>query len=294
MSAQAPDSAPKTTSPPKMRFAEAIAGGAAGSLTVLLLHPLDTLKTVLQSAQGAHTNRAALRSLLASGGFSALYRGAVPALLGTASAWAVYFQTAYALRGGTSPGSALAPGGFSRDFAIGATAGVVSALSTNPIWVVKTRSQVQNENTSTVNIVRFIARNEGYHAFYRGLGPSIWLVMNGAIQFTLYERFKDLLRPVDAVDGPTSAVHSLIASTASKLVASVTTYPLQVVRTRMQERSAQKRGYTTIPKAALKLFHIDGVRGFYRGIAANIVRVLPATAVTFVTYEQVLNFLQAT
>lgn len=294
-----PPARPKTTDlqRPKMRFAEAIAGGTAGALTVLLLHPLETVKTVLQSTHGLKSHREAFRTLFNSGGAGALYRGVVPALIGAASAWAIYFQTAYALRGGSTPGAALAPGGFSRDFAVGTAAGVVSAVLTNPIWVVKTRLQLHEGRIGAAAAARAIARSEGFRAFYTGLAPSIWLVMNGAIHFTIYERVKDALRSgvipalPPAVDGSTSPAHSLLASTMSKLVASVATYPLQVVRTRMQEKRAVEKGYASMPKAGLSVLKTEGVRGFYRGLTANVARVLPSSAITFVTYEQVLAFL---
>jgi solute carrier family 25 folate transporter 32 len=40
-----------------------------------------------------------------------------------------------------------------------------------------------------------------------------------------------------------------------------------------------------------KIWKEEGTRGFYRGLGPNIVRVLPATWVTFLVYENVRYYL---
>ena len=43
--------------------------------------------------------------------------------------------------------------------------------------------------------------------------------------------------------------------------------------------------HRTIPSTIAHTWTHEGVGGFYRGLATNIVRVLPGTCVTFVVYE---------
>ena len=38
-------------------------------------------------------------------------------------------------------------------------------------------------------------------------------------------------------------------------------------------------------------FRYEGPLGFYKGLKPNLMRVVPATAITFVVYEQVSHFL---
>jgi solute carrier family 25 folate transporter 32 len=40
------------------------------------------------------------------------------------------------------------------------------------------------------------------------------------------------------------------------------------------------------------LLRAEGPSAFYRGLVANIVRVMPATCITFVVYENVSRLLQ--
>lgn len=289
-------------------YAHALAGASGGLATVLLLHPLDTLRTRLQSverravlAQRGDAIRA-FRNIVLREGAPALYRGVVPAALGSVVSWACYFHWFQRTRAVIAPAMRHDTGSH---LLAGTIAGLMTSLATNPIWVVKVRLQLQSAvrgkdgagykpYSGFLDGLRSIAREEGLRGLYRGIGPSIWLVSHGALQFTLYEHFKEVLRrregeASDQYQG-TSVTHSLLASTASKLVASLATYPLQVARTRMQERFADGQRYGKFHTAFLYIFRTEGFRGLYRGLSANIVRVTPQAAVTFVTYEQILKF----
>ena len=75
-----------------------------------------------------------------------------------------------------------------------------------------------------------------------------------------------------------------VISGASKLLALSATYPYQVVRSRIQN-NATAHLYPSIPACVARTWREEGVRGFYRGLGTNLVRVLPGTCVTFVVYE---------
>ncbi len=101
-------------------------------------------------------------------------------------------------------------------------------------------------------------------------------------------------------------------SGASKLFALASTYPYQVVRSRIQvsapclrsafalsdtlcqQNNATAHLYPTIPVCIKKTWAEEGFRGFYRGLGTNLVRVLPGTCVTFVVYENLAWLLRTT
>lgn len=235
----------------------------------------------------------AFRSIVVREGFPALYRGVIPAAVGSVLSWAFYFHWFHRAINVISPRVTNETGAH---LMAGTVAGLVTSLATNPIWVVKVRLQLQGRDKVSRPYAGFmdglvsIAREEGVRGLYKGIGPSILLVSHGAVQFTMYERFKEVLRRRHArVESGTTIKDSLIASTASKLMASVATYPMQVARTRMQERFADGRRYGRLDTALLYIFRTEGVRGLYRGLSANVMRVTPQAAVTFVTYEQILR-----
>ncbi|CAF1789079.1 unnamed protein product [Brassica napus] len=58
-------------------------------------------------------------------------------------------------------------------------------------------------------------------------------------------------------------------------------YPLQVVRTRMQADSSE----TTMKQEFIKTMRGEGVRGFYRGLLPNLLKVVPVASITYIVYE---------
>ena len=89
----------------------------------------------------------------------------------------------------------------------------------------------------------------------------------------------------------------------SKLVAALTTYPyqvnyieryydvnrsFQVVRARLQD---QQNKYSGSLDCISKILKQEGVKGFYKGLSPNLLRVVPATMITFVVYENISFYL---
>jgi len=85
--------------------------------------------------------------------------------------------------------------------------------------------------------------------------------------------------------------------------ASTVTYPLQVIKARLQQRSevveltsegevrVVKREYSGLVDASKRIFQREGPSGFFKGCLPNAVRVAPSASVTFVVYEFVVDFL---
>lgn len=77
-------------------------------------------------------------------------------------------------------------------FGIGALAGLVTVLVTQPLDTIKTRMQSLEARTEYGNSVRCasrILREEGVLTFWSGVAPRLArLVMSGAIVFTMYEK----------------------------------------------------------------------------------------------------------
>jgi solute carrier family 25 folate transporter 32 len=85
--------------------------------------------------------------------------------------------------------------------------------------------------------------------------------------------------------------------------ASTCTYPVQVIKTRLQQRSqaleiSQETGklkvihreYTGgITDCVQRIWAREGIGGFFKGCIPNAIRVAPNAAITFVTYESVMD-----
>jgi len=150
-----------------------------------------------------------------------------------------------------------------------------------------------------------LLRKEGFRGFYRGLGVGMLAVSHGAVHFAVYDPAKRMYlaskqrraaafaRGEVVGEGTEHLANeaTVVLSTVAKLVAGAATYPLQVLRSRLQHYEADAlfgRGVTGVVRT---LWREEGVRGFYRGMMPGVVRVLPATWVTFLVYENVKYYL---
>lgn len=294
-----------------------ISGASAGLVTTMLLHPLDLIKTRFQAhgrpgstldpidAHARHlrytTIRGAVRSIWLEGGVRAFYNGVVPALIGSGASWGFYFyfyeatkryivrshgDSAYKIKAWEHMWAAM----FS---------GAITCLFTNPIWLIKTRMQLQQANVKglsstahsispykgTYDAFRSIVREEGLRGLYRGLVPALFLTSHGAVQFSIYEDLKRRFPPNS--DNPSSRL--FLYGAVSKLAATTVTYPYQVLKTRIQQRAANPREhqYKGFFQAIGKVWRGEGIPGFYRGFITNVLRVAPQSAVTLVAYENI-------
>jgi solute carrier family 25 folate transporter 32 len=174
--------------------------------------------------------------------------------------------------------------------------GCLTAICTNPIWVIKTRmlstsSEHPRAYSSVLDGGRHILRTEGLRGFYRGLVPSLFGVSHGAMQFMVYEKLKSFKRR--KIQRDLTSSDFLILSGLAKVFAGVVTYPYQVVRARLQMYDSGTI-YRGAKDVIIKILRQEGIKGFYKGLTPNLLRVLPSTWVTFLAYEKTRLFLQNT
>ncbi|KAK3351760.1 mitochondrial carrier domain-containing protein [Neurospora tetraspora] len=195
-------------------------------------------------------------------------------------------------------------------FAASLLAGAATQIITNPIWVLKTRMLSTDRLAADAYPSMFsgavrLFKSEGILGFYRGLGVGMLAVSHGAVQFAVYDPARRMyvasrdakrrLRGEEvALDGESERISNeatIVLSTVAKLVAGTATYPLQVMRARLQHHLADELFGRGIGGVVAKLWREEGFRGFYRGMMPGVVRVLPATWVTFLVYENVKYYL---
>ncbi|KAL0943925.1 mitochondrial folate carrier protein [Colletotrichum truncatum] len=303
---------------------ESVAGLSAGSVATLVVHPLDIVKTRMQIHRSAAnpsvslTTMSLIRSLTQNPHpIASLYRGLTPNLIGNASSWSAFFffknrverAIAYWKAGPlpTSRGSGADARSSTKDvlssqdfFISSALAGALTQVLTNPVWVLKTRMLSSDRTaagayTNMWSGARQLYRSEGLRGFYRGLGVSLIGVSHGAVQFAVYEPAKQVYfagrRQKGDNEGRLSNEATVVISSVSKLVAGAVTYPYQVLRSRLQNYDADERFGRGIRGVVRRIWQEEGFRGFYRGLMPGVVRVMPATWVTFLVYENVKFYL---
>ncbi|KAI1422172.1 mitochondrial folate carrier protein [Xylaria sp. FL1777] len=306
---------------PPPAFVETVAGLTAGTVATLVVHPLDIVKTRMQIHRSNAATSQTLTTISVLRGLTrtphpvaALYRGLTPNLLGNASSWASFFffkaraESALLAIKGPSPGDDVAALNPQDYFIASGVAGMFTQVFTNPIWVLKTRMLSSDRGAvgaypSMWAGAAQLLRTEGWRGFYRGLGISLFGVSHGAVQFAVYDPLKQmyisrrqkLARGTSRSDSrerqSMTNEATLIISSVSKLVAGAVTYPYQVIRSRLQNYDAEERFGRGIRGVVKKTWREEGWRGFYRGIIPGVVRVMPATWVTFLVYENTKFYL---
>ncbi|KAI5581451.1 hypothetical protein BDE02_07G018100 [Populus trichocarpa] len=300
----------------KWQWENATAGAVAGFATVAAVHPLDVVRTRFQVDDGrvvnlpTYKNTAhAILNIARLEGLKGLYAGFFPAVLGSTVSWGLYFffYSRAKQRYSKNRDEKLSPG---LHLASAAEAGALVCFCTNPIWLVKTRLQLQNPLHQTrrysgfYDALKTIMREEGWRALYKGIVPSLFLVSHGAVQFTAYEELRKVIvdykakqRKEDCKSADTDLLNSVdyaVLGGSSKIAAIILTYPFQVIRSRLQQRPSMEG----IPRY-MDSWHVmkatarfEGCRGFYKGITPNLLKNVPASSITFIVYENVLKLLK--
>ncbi|OAG10438.1 mitochondrial carrier protein-like protein rim2 [Paraphaeosphaeria sporulosa] len=338
-----PDGTPVATaeSPFAKSWAHFIAGGLGGMASATLTAPLDVLKTRLQStyyqqhlaamrtARGLppiETMSFARSSLLhiretgeilwqvpKTEGWRALFKGLGPNLIGVVPARAINF---YAYGNGKRIISNQFNDG--KESAMvhlfaAACAGIVTGTATNPIWLVKTRLQL-DKNThadgrgrqykNALDCTMQTIRKEGIRGLYRGLTASYLGVTESTLQWMMYEQMKLALarreervaasgRPPTTWDQTVSWTGKVSAAGVAKFVAALITYPHEVVRTRLRQAPLEngQLKYTGLTQCFKLIWKEEGMAALYGGLVPHMFRVVPSAAIMFGTYEAVLKLL---
>jgi solute carrier family 25 protein 33/36 len=124
------------------------------------------------------------------------------------------------------------------------SAGIATATATNPIWLVKTRLQLdKNQATggrrykNSLDCLQQVLRQEGIRGLYKGLSASYLGSVETALHLVLYERLKTMLnKSLGSPDGKDTATQREITSWISttgaagsaKFAAALLAYPHEV------------------------------------------------------------------
>lgn len=301
-----------------------LSGGISGTVGAVITCPLEVVKTRLQSKQfytAATPSPATLgpnginplhfrqilwtpvrqvgntlevvRTVARQEGLGALWKGIGATVVGVMPARAIYFST---YTKGKHLLAELANGGNENSpfvhLGAAALAGVSTSTLTNPIWLVKTRMQLQSSSNrlyhSSWHCLKTIVKQEGLRSLYKGLGASYLGVVESTMQWVIYEHLKGRLQSHEKRQP--AWVDFFGAAATAKFIAAVLAYPHEVLRTRMREETNNAtRRYRSLGQTVRLIMREEGFRGFYGGMTAHLLRVVPNSAIMFFCYEFLLH-----
>ncbi|XP_060095480.1 mitochondrial S-adenosylmethionine carrier protein isoform X2 [Heteronotia binoei] len=241
-------------------LASLTAGGLAGMCVDLVLFPLDTVKTRLQSPQGFKK----------AGGFHGIYAGVPSTAVGSFPNAAAFFVTYECMKAvlhtDASPYLASATHMLAASFGE-----VVACLIRVPSEVVKQRAQV-SPTSSTLRILSNTVCEEGVLGLYRGykstvLREDLWSWKQGHV-----------------VDSWQSAV---CGAFAGGFAAAVTT-PLDVAKTRIMLAKAGSRNATgNVLPALYGVWKTQGIPGLFAGVVPRMSAISLGGFIFLGTYDKI-------
>ncbi|XP_015590451.1 mitochondrial coenzyme A transporter SLC25A42 isoform X3 [Cephus cinctus] len=274
-----------------------LAGAIAGALAKTTIAPLDRTKINFQISKMPYSAKAAIEFLVNSykkDGLLSLWRGNSATMARIVPYAAIQF-TAHEqwkrLLHVNGPETTTPV----KRFLAGSLAGVTSQSLTYPLDLARARMAVTKkaECRTLRQMFSSIYRQEGIIAFYRGFTPTILgVVPYAGFSFFTYDTLKNVIA-VYTVNRPgLSAMSALICGAVAGMVGQTSSYPLDIVRRRMQTSAIKGQHYHTIYTTTVKIYTEEGIMAFFKGLSMNWVKGPVAVGISFATYDVIKDSLR--
>ena len=265
-----------------------LCGGIAGATARSFVAPIDRVKILMQTQQltvkdGKQRYNSVMQSLryiVQNEGISKLWRGngtnCIRVFPYAATQFVSYdkYKAMLLLEGGTMTI-------FRRLFA-GALAGATATSLTHPLDVVRLRLSVQPELHGFKGAIRSVYMEQGMKTFFKGYSATLLsLAPLIAINFATFDQLKFVTYKTFPILEDNIGVTLGLGACAGLFAQSIC-FPLDTIRRRMQ---LPGQHYSSVLNAFKTVFQTEGMKGFYKGMAPNAIKVIPNNAIRFVVYD---------
>lgn len=270
-----------------------LAGGVAGAVSRTATAPVDRLKLIMQVQDRCDPMplRSAFKSMRAEGTIRAYFRGNGTNVLKIAPETAMKFTLNDVIKrhlAGEGDPADITP---LQRMGSGALAGATAQTAIYPLELIRTRLALCPEGMyrGILDAFRKIARKEGYLALYRGIVPNMLGILPYAgVDIAAFETLKGYL--IEQHDGHPPPFLILLTGMTSSSCAQFVSYPLALVRTRLQAQGAccgSTRRYTGMVDVIRQTVQHEGLRGLYKGVLPNMMKLAPAAGISWFVFEEV-------
>ncbi|XP_028297702.1 mitochondrial coenzyme A transporter SLC25A42-like [Gouania willdenowi] len=268
-------------------------GALAGAVAKTAVAPLDRTKIIFQVSSARFSAKEAYRLIYRTylkDGFFSLWRGNSATMVRVIPYAAIQFcaHEQYKARLGSYygfQGAALPP--LPRLLA-GSMAGTTATMLTYPLDMVRARMAVTPKEmySNILHVFVRISREEGLKTLYRGFAPTmLGVVPYAGLSFFTYETLKKLHAEHSGRSQPYS-YERLAFGACAGLIGQSASYPLDVVRRRMQTAGVTGHTYGSVLGTMRDIVSEEGlIRGLYKGLSMNWVKGPIAVGISFTTFD---------
>lgn len=266
-----------------------VAGAMAGALAKSVIAPLDRTKITFQVTKKEFSARQALRFLNHSyrtEGLLSLWRGNSATMARIIPYAAIQFtaheQWKHILKTDRPDAST------GMRFVSGSLAGVTAQSLTYPLDLARARMAVTPRHIygSLYQVFVHLGHDRQARAFYKGFTATILGVIPYAgVSFCTYETLKQTHKDYTQKPCP-NPLERLLFGALAGLLGQTSSYPLDIVRRRMQTSGLNGVEYNSIRGTILYVYREEGIfRGLYKGVTMNWIKGPIAVGISFATFD---------
>lgn len=149
----------------------------------------------------------------------------------------------------------------------------------------------------TLQAAREVYKEAGIFGFWKGIIPTLIMVCNPSIQFMIYESSLKHLRARREANKrgikSVTALEVFLLGALAKFGATISTYPLLVVKSRLQAKQEISGNillqYSGTFDAITKMVRYEGLSSFYKGMSTKIFQSVLAASVLFMIKEELVK-----
>lgn len=279
-------------------FQDLVAGGVAGSASVIVGHPFDTLKVRMQTSTSP-VSIVSMRSLF-SGILPPLSTATIiNALIFSSYGISSRFYDYVSAESERFSDESSSSTNWKKSMACGSFAGAVQCVVICPMDHIKCRLQVSETAYKTsLDAVNHIYATHGISGLYRGLAVTAWREIPAfGIYFATYDYVKDYIQSTLAINHQNEQNHynmhfwgaSALAGGCSGCLSWSVIYPLDVIKTQIQTSPLDKN--MPMIQTGCNILKQNNWRFFFRGMGVTLIRAFPVNGIIFPVYEFTLSYL---
>ena len=269
-----------------------LSGGIAGVVAKTCTAPLERIQMLNQTGATHDTIPGTFKRILQNGGIRSLWRGNFVNCCRVFPHKSILFglndKLQQYLPSNSSSFTAFITGGI---------AGVTATGIIYPITVIRAHlsGTFDTKTNSIYGIAKKIFVGEGIKGLYKGfLVTSFGTIPHEATRIGVYNVLRGYLPTVYTKYGPQPhPIGKLCIGAVAGASAAVATYPTDTLRRMLQVQSAEgMKVYNGVWDCIRVNYKEGGVRRFYYGLSAKLLRIVPDSAILFLTYETLKDFFE--